>query len=122
MHRGPALCGLLALTVLPAIGQTALTYQKPPAAIEELLDAPPTPLVRVSPDHAMMLIEQPATFPTIADVAQPRYRLAGIRFNPASNGPSREVPTVKLSLQPIGGASKTITGLPAKLKATHAMW
>ncbi len=84
-----------------AMAQTALTYQKPPAPIEQLLEAPPTPVVRLSPDRKMMLVEQPATFPTIADVAQPRYRLAGIRFNPSSNGPSVERYDVALQLQAV---------------------
>ncbi|HSY68569.1 MAG TPA: hypothetical protein VK813_08000, partial [Edaphobacter sp.] len=109
-----------------AIAQTALTYQKPPAAIEQLLEAPPTPIVLLSPDRKTMLVEQPATFPTIADVAQPRYRLAGIRFNPSSNGPSVERYDVALHLQTVDGtkqtAPRTITGLPAKLKAVDAMW
>jgi dipeptidyl aminopeptidase/acylaminoacyl peptidase len=109
-----------------AQGQTALKYQKPPAPIEQLLEAPPTPVVRLSPDRKTMLIEQPATFPTIADVAQPRYRLAGIRFNPSANGPSVERYDVALMLQPVDGtkptAPKTITGLPAKLKAVDAIW
>ena len=107
--------GMLLACVLTgaASGQTALTYQKPPADIEALLDAPPTPLVRVSPDHRVLLVQQPQTFPTIAEVAQPRYRLAGIRFNPATNGPSREVSTIKMWLQPIGGTEKPIAGLPA---------
>ncbi len=103
--------------------QTALTYQKPPAAIEELLDAPLTPVVMPSPDRSMLLVQQPQSFPTIAEVAQPRYRLAGIRFNPATNGPSREVSIVKLWLQPIaGGAQQPIAGLPAALKASRLAW
>ena len=106
-----------------ASGQTALTYQKPPAPIEQLLEAAPTPTVRLSPDRKMMLVEQPATFPTIADVAQPRYRLAGIRFNPASNGPSVERYDVALKLQAVNAqAPKAIAGLPAKLKALDAIW
>ncbi len=104
-------------------GQTALPYQKPPAAIEQLLDAPPTPAARLSPDRKMLLIEQPATFPTIADVAQPRYRLAGLRFNPSSNGPSVETYNVALKLQAVaGGEPKSIAGLPVKLKAVNAIW
>jgi dipeptidyl aminopeptidase/acylaminoacyl peptidase len=116
--------GMLLACVLTgaASGQAALTYQKPPANIEALLDAPPTPFVRVSPDHRVLLVQQPQTFPTIAEVAQPRYRLAGIRFNPATNGPSREVSTVKMWLQPIGGTEKPIAGLPENLKASHAAW
>jgi dipeptidyl aminopeptidase/acylaminoacyl peptidase len=106
-----------------AHAQTALTYQKPPAAIEELLDAPLTPAVKPSPDHSLLLVQQPQSFPTIAEVAQARYRLAGIRFNPATNGPSREVSIVKLALQPVaGGAQQPIAGLPAVLKASHVAW
>ncbi len=107
-------------------GQTAAVYQKPPAPIEQLLEAAPTPTVRLSPDRKMMLVEQPATFPTIADVAEPRYRLAGIRFNPASNGPSVERYDVSLKLQAVDtgkeSAPKTIAGLPGKLKALDAVW
>lgn len=106
-----------------AAAQTAIGYQKPPEAIEKLLDAPPTPVVSVSPDTATLLVEQPADFPTIADVAQPRYRLAGIRFNPATSGPSVETYNIGLKLQAIpGGPERTITGLPAKLKAVGALW
>jgi dipeptidyl aminopeptidase/acylaminoacyl peptidase len=106
--------------------QAPLTYQKPPAAMEQLLDAPPTPTVRLSPDRKTMLIEQPATFPTIADVAQPRYRLAGIRFNPSSNGPSVERYDVGLQLQTVDLAGNStprpIVGLPPRLKAVDPIW
>ncbi len=108
-----------------AFGQ-GLKYQKPPAPIEQLLEAAPTPTARLSPDRKMLLVEQPATFPTITDVAQPRYRLAGIRFNPASNGPSVERYDVSLKLQAVDlakdTAPKTIAGLPVPLKALDASW
>src|ERR1700722_3658254 len=119
------LMGTLCMSVLAGapFAQTALTYQKPPVEIEKLLDAPRTPVVQVSPDHALLLVEQPQTFPTIAEVAQPRYRLAGIRFDPATNGPSREVSIVKLWLRPVaGGEHRPIAGLPAMLKASHLTW
>src|ERR1700735_795213 len=126
MKHLAAVASVCSLSSGMSMAQTALTYQKPPAAIEQLLEAPPTPVVRLSPDRKMMLVEQPATFPTIADVAQPRYRLAGIRFNPSSNGPSVERYDVALQLQAVDAttksAPKTITGLPAKLKAVDAMW
>jgi dipeptidyl aminopeptidase/acylaminoacyl peptidase len=113
------LCGLANWTH----AQTASTYQKPPEAIEQLLDAPLTPVVKLSPDRSLLLVQQPQSFPTIAEVAQPRYRLAGIRFNPATNGPSREVSIVKVWLQHVtGGAQQSIAGLPAVLKASHLTW
>ncbi len=129
MKNRPLLTSVLVLSVAPLLSaatvfaQESLRYQKPPAAIEQLLDAPKEPLVRVSPDRKLLLIEQPSTFPTIAEVAEPRYRLAGLRFNPRSNGPSAETYSIGLSLQRIaGGPVKPVTGLPEKLKATHAMW
>ena len=121
----PAVVALAMSPFAAAFGQ-GLKYQKPPEAIEQLLEAPPTPTVRLSPDRRVMLIEQPATFPTIADVAAPRYRLAGIRFNPSANGPSVERYDVALQLQTLDVAKatepRTITGLPAKLKAVDAIW
>jgi dipeptidyl aminopeptidase/acylaminoacyl peptidase len=114
---------LFSASPFAAHAQTALTYQRPPAAIEQLLDAPPTPSAVLSPNRATLLIEQPQTFPTIADVAQPRFRLAGLRFNPATNGPSREFDTIAFSLQAVsGGAALAILDLPAKLRATNTLW
>ncbi len=122
---GVSMAAVAALSAT-GFGQTAAVYQKPPAPIEQLLEAPPTPTVRLSPDRKMMLVEQPATFPTIADVAEPRYRLAGLRFNPASNGPSVERYDVSLKLQAVEVGKettpRTISGLPAKLKALDAVW
>ena len=80
-------------------------------------------LAAVSPDRSTLLIEQSATFPTIADVAAPRFRLAGLRFNPATNGPSRGQYSVSLALQPVkGGDAVPVTGVPAKLKASDVTW
>src|SRR6201996_6191931 len=128
MHAIRIVAAVVSLSVCSAaaLAQGSLPYQKPPAPIQALLDAPTTPIAHLSPDRTTLLIAQPATYPTIADVAQPRYRLAGIRFNPQTNGPSREIDTVHLSLATMDGPSNStdrpITGLPAKLKATHLLW
>src|ERR1700692_2309351 len=61
-------------------GQAESKYQKPPQGIETLLEAPATPVASVSPDKKMMAMEQPETLSTIAEVSQPRLRVAGVRF------------------------------------------
>jgi dipeptidyl aminopeptidase/acylaminoacyl peptidase len=100
-----------------------ISYRKPPEPIEQLLNAPVTPLVSLSPDRKMMLVEQPQDFPSIAEIAQPRFRLAGLRLNPATNGPSREYSMVKLALLPItGGEEHAIKGLPVHLRASSIQW
>src|SRR5580692_3788343 len=73
--------------------QTSLKYQEPPKAMIDLVDARLTPYVEVSPGDGVsgrwLLIEEISGLPSIADLAQPELRLAGLRFNPKTNGPSR---------------------------------
>jgi dipeptidyl aminopeptidase/acylaminoacyl peptidase len=117
-------CVSIALFLLgPLAAYSQIAYRKPPEPIEQILDAPLTPLVSLSPDRRMILVEQPQDFPSIAEVAQPRYRLAGLRLNPATNGPSRQISMVKLALEPAaGGAEQHIAGLPSHLRASSIQW
>ena len=62
-------------------------YNKPPQAILDVLDAPATPLVSLSPARDAALLCTLMLYPPIADLAQPMLRLAGVRINPANNGP-----------------------------------
>jgi dipeptidyl aminopeptidase/acylaminoacyl peptidase len=101
--------------------QTALKYQEPPKAIAELVDVRPTPIVDVSPGDQTggrwVLIEAISGLPSIADLAQPEMRLAGLRFNPKTNGPSRGRFLTALSLKELpDGVERPIAGLPAIMK------
>ncbi len=64
----------------------AETYQKPPKAIEDILNSPPTPTLLLSPTHAYALQGSPVRYPPIAELSEPMLRLAGIRINPKTNG------------------------------------
>ncbi len=77
---------LLLLAVQLTSAQAVQGYQKAPKPIPELLDAPPTPLVEVSPRRDYLLIADRVPNPSVADLAQPMLRLAGIRINPETNG------------------------------------
>ncbi len=115
----PAFCGIQA--------QTSLQYQKPPQAIVDLVDTRPTPNVEVSSKDAAgtrwLLIESYSGLPTVADLAQPELRLAGLRFNPRTNGPSRGRYITSLMLQALpNGEAKSVTGLPADPKIRFTAW
>ena len=90
-----------------------LKYQLPPGVMVRLVDAPPTPAISLSPEHGTgprrILIEQSSSLPTIADLAEPELRLAGLRFNPKVGAPSRSRYFVSLKLQalPAAGAGAT---------------
>ncbi|HEV2490336.1 MAG TPA: prolyl oligopeptidase family serine peptidase [Candidatus Acidoferrales bacterium] len=62
------------------------TYQKPPKEILDVMNAPATPIALPSPNGAEMLLAEPVRYPSIAELARPMYRLAGVRIDPASNG------------------------------------
>ena len=82
-----------------------LAYRVPPAPIAALIDAPELPDVALSPDRRwLLLLERPA-LPPIAELAEPELRLAGLRLNPRTNGPSRSSPYRSLALLPLPAGS-----------------
>jgi dipeptidyl aminopeptidase/acylaminoacyl peptidase len=75
---------LFVLTASPAAGQQG--YQKPPKAVLDVLNAPLTPNASVSPASDFVVMYRQVPYPTIADMAQPMLRLAGLRINPLQSG------------------------------------
>lgn len=114
---------LTAMIAARISAQAPSTYQTPPPEIARLVDAPVTPGVSVSPDRsALLLLEQPG-YPSIEEVAQPELRLAGIRLNPRTNGPSRSASLNGLTIRSIAdGAERKIRGLPANPRIQNVAW
>src|SRR5262245_21957038 len=61
-------------------------YRPAPAAIREVLRAPASPTIRISPDGRHALFARPQLYPSIAELAAPMLRVAGVRITPANNG------------------------------------
>jgi dipeptidyl aminopeptidase/acylaminoacyl peptidase len=120
--------GLFVLSIPAVHAQTNLQYQQPPKAIVDIVDALPTPGVELSPaggaaGKRWMLIEHFAGLPTIAELAQPELRLAGLRFNPRTDGPSRGRYDTSLELQALpNGKAVAVSGLPEHAKIRFADW
>ncbi len=120
--------GALAIWNPAARAQTNLQYQRPPQAIVDIVEALPTPGVELSPaggatGKRWMLIEHFAGLPTVADLAQPELRLAGLRFNPKTDGPSRGRYSTSLEVQALpSGKAVAISGLPEHAKIRFADW
>ena len=62
-------------------------YLTPPPAIVDIMEAEPLPMAIVSPKRDVMALLSRTSMPSIAEVAQPMLRLAGLRINPRTNGP-----------------------------------
>jgi dipeptidyl aminopeptidase/acylaminoacyl peptidase len=98
-------------------------YQQPPKAIMELVDVPPTPALRIGPNGKWALLLQQSSMPSIEELAQPELRLAGLRINPASNGPSRSGGFIGASIIETGtGKTKVVAGLPQNVRMGNLSW
>jgi len=77
---------VIALLGVASAAPVLAQYQLPPKEIVEMLDAPPLPAVSANPTQPVVALLERASMPSIADLAQPMLRLAGIRVNPRTNG------------------------------------
>src|SRR6266850_1644052 len=97
-------------------------YKKPPKEVLDILSAPVTPAASISPTRDYMLLSTGLRYPPIADLAQPMLRLAGLRINPATNGPHRFQYSVSLSLKRISDGSEVKIALPPGAKISSVQW
>jgi dipeptidyl aminopeptidase/acylaminoacyl peptidase len=104
---------LISLLLTPSLLVYSQAYKKPPQEVLEVLNAPVTPTVSISPARDVMLLATGVRYPPISDLAQPMLRLAGLRINPNTNGPHRRPYYVSLALKRIGDGADTKVTLPA---------
>ena len=113
----------------PLFAQDAPTgYQTPPKALADLVTVAPTPSVSVSGKGEYLLLIERAANPTIAELSQPELKLAGLRLNPAGNGPSRQSYIMGLKIKKLTSTGTTqetpITGLPTgeSARISYVQW
>lgn len=113
---------LLVITagILPLRAQSG--YQKPPQAILDVLNAPPTPSAIVSPARDYLLMLDFLRYPPISELAQPMLRLAGVRINPNTNGQHRAPYGVKLTLKKISDGAEIQISLPPNSQIGFPQW
>jgi len=97
-------------------------YQKAPPPIPDILNAPPTPLVEVSPNSKWLLAADRLPYPPIADLAQPMLRLAGLRINPATNGRHHPPRFVHLHLYYTLGNEQADVAVPRDAYLSPPAW
>ncbi len=110
--------------VVSTLGLAQAAYRQPPAVIQRILDAPATPTAITSPDRTQILLLERPGLPPISEIAAPEYRVAGIRLDPRTSGPSRQNPARGLSVMPIGGGAPTpiAMSLPAGAGVGAPSW
>ncbi len=113
----------LAFLVAPLFAQDSATYRMPSPALQAIVDAPSTPLASLSPDRKVLLLLERSDTPTIAELAQPELRLAGLRLDPVTNGQSRIPTYTGIVIKDLATATeRRVTGLPAGTRIAHSEW
>ncbi len=98
-------------------------YQLPSAALQAVVDAPRAPSLSLSPRRDIAALTQAPSLPSIAEVAQPELKLAGLRINPATHSASRFSFADTLWLMRIDdGKARQISGLPQPLSIATLAW
>ena len=75
---------IFVLLLIASISVAQDGYKKPPKEVLDILHAPVTPSVSLSPTRDNIMLATGLRNPPLADLAQPMLRLAGRRINPAS--------------------------------------
>ena len=103
-------------------GSTESIYRVPAPELVALVDQPTTPAVSVSPGNDRLLLMEIPGLLTIADLSEPELRLAGLRINPRTNGPSRSSYFTALTFRSLDGNETIVTGLPSEPKLGNVSW
>jgi dipeptidyl aminopeptidase/acylaminoacyl peptidase len=125
--RSLCVTATLLLSFIPVFAADATAtsrprYQKPARFITDVLESPAMPSVSVSPTHDRLIVIDSLRHPPIADLAQPMMRLAGLRFNPATNGPHHPVRRNGFRLISIADGKQTKVTLPPNAWVSEPDW
>ncbi|MBW4471592.1 MAG: prolyl oligopeptidase family serine peptidase [Stenomitos rutilans HA7619-LM2] len=97
-------------------------WASPPEPIRQILDAPATPAVLISPGNQWLVeFEQPA-LTTIAELAEPIVAVAGFRLNPKLSCPARHHTYRGMWLQAIPSGTRQEVSLPDDAQISYTRW
>ena len=113
-----------ALALTFAVGPTVAQepYRTPPQEVVDIVDAPPTPDIAISPDGAFMTVTRQRAYPSIAQLAQPALGLAGIRFNTRTNGDDQPPMGIAIDLIRIADGQRWTIELPDDVQLSDPFW
>ena len=95
---------------------TTTGYLTPPKAIVDILDAEPLPTVVVGPGRETIALLPRRSMPSIEEIARPMLRIAGLRIDPANNGPHGTGGATGITLRSIGTGAERSVQVPANAR------
>ncbi|MEM7478488.1 MAG: hypothetical protein AAF483_26190, partial [Planctomycetota bacterium] len=98
------------------------TYDEPPQAVVDIIDAKPVPSVSFSPDRQWMLMVGRSAMPSIGDLSRRMLRLAGMRIDPVANSRFSTRFYSRLSLRAVGGEATLEVPMSEGMKIGGVSW
>ncbi len=114
------MCSVFCIAALGVVGFGQ--YKTPPKDIMDILGAPATATISVSPTRDKLALLEPLRYPPISELAQPMLRIAGLRINPNTNGQHRQFYAVSLKLKNISDGKETTVSLPTGAQIITPQW
>ena len=111
-----------AIIVLAPVRADEVLYQKPPKEVLDILNAPATPTLAVNPTKTYASLSLAARYPSIAEVAEPMLRLAGMRIDPRTNGLHLAPHSLSIELVKLPECTKMKLVLPTNAQAGPLRW
>jgi dipeptidyl aminopeptidase/acylaminoacyl peptidase len=112
----------LAIPFLVSVRADEVLYQKPPKDVLDILNAPATPTLSVNPTKTYAVLSTAARYPSIAEVAEPMLRLAGMRIDPRTNGLHLAPNILSVELVKLPEGTKLKLALPPNAQAGPLRW
>lgn len=98
------------------------TYEQPPQDVVDIVDAPATPRITVSPDGTRVLLAHYDALPSIEDVAAPFEGLAGLRIDVERYAERRTRMYERLEVVDVETGSTRAVALPDGVRMGPARW
>jgi dipeptidyl aminopeptidase/acylaminoacyl peptidase len=116
---------VLATMLAPATADdrpAAAVWQQPAEDILQVLHAPQLPRVMSAPTGEYLILTDPVIYPSLAELAAPMHKLAGIRVNPALNAVHGRRGGTAPRLVRVADGTVTPLDLPAGTEVHDVEW
>ena len=97
-------------------------YKLPPKEVVDIVTAPPTPRVSISSTGEFMVLAEYEAMPSIAYMAQPLLRIAGIRITPKNNSLQQTTFYTSLTIKNLEDGSTIRIALPEGANYGFPRW
>jgi dipeptidyl aminopeptidase/acylaminoacyl peptidase len=97
-------------------------YKLPPKEVIDIVDAPLPPQAIMSPTGNKILLAEYEVYPSIAYMAQPMLRLAGMRILPKNNSSQQTTFVIGLRIKNLTDGSTIEIALPEAAKLSRPQW